>query len=86
MDYLINMKGIGATTITSRGNSMNYDYLFKVILIGDAACGKSSLMLRYVEDRFPESYNCTIGVDFKMKSLKTAQDKIVKLQIWDTAG
>lgn len=79
------MKGAGAQTLTSGSNSMNYDYLFKVILIGDAACGKSSLMLRYVEDRFPESYNCTIGVDFKMKSLK-AQDKIVKLQIWDTAG
>ena len=46
-----------------------YDYLFKVILIGDAACGKSCLMLRYCDGVFHDNYDCTIGVDFKMKTI-----------------
>ena len=62
-----------------------YDYLFKVILIGDAACGKSSLLMKYCDNIFPENYECTIGVDFKMKTIQR-NDKYAKLQIWDTAG
>ncbi|CAG9328513.1 unnamed protein product [Blepharisma stoltei] len=65
--------------------SPEYDYLIKLVLIGDAAVGKSSLLLRYVDDSFENAYNCTIGVDFKIKSLYI-NDKKVKLQIWDTAG
>ena len=65
--------------------SSNYQYLFKIILIGTAGVGKSSILKRYIENKFDPNYKCTIGVDFLMKSL-TIQDKIVKLQLWDTAG
>jgi Ras-related protein Rab-1A len=61
------------------------DYLFKVLLVGNSGVGKSTLVERYVDDKFNELHLATIGVDFKIKTL-FLDDKIVKLQIWDTAG
>ncbi|CAO2819463.1 unnamed protein product [Amaranthus hypochondriacus] len=62
-----------------------YDYLFKLLLIGDSGVGKSCLLLRFADDAYLESYISTIGVDFKIRTVE--QDgKSVKLQIWDTAG
>ncbi len=46
-----------------------YDYLLKIVLIGSANVGKSSLLLRYVDGFFENSYVCTIGVDFKVKTV-----------------
>ncbi|KAI8848704.1 GTP-binding protein ypt1 [Chytridium lagenaria] len=54
-----------------------YDYLFKLLLIGDSGVGKSCLLL--------QSYISTIGVDFKIRTIEL-EGKTVKLQIWDTAG
>ncbi|XVF73533.1 hypothetical protein PTKIN_Ptkin12aG0209300 [Pterospermum kingtungense] len=62
-----------------------YDYLFKLLLIGDSGVGKSCLLLRFADDSYIESYISTIGVDFKIRTVE--QDgKTIKLQIWDTAG
>ena len=61
------------------------DALFKIVLIGASNSGKTSLLLRFVEDTFADSYLCTIGVDFKIKTLQV-DNQMVKLQIWDTAG
>ncbi|GAY55641.1 hypothetical protein CUMW_165760 [Citrus unshiu] len=62
-----------------------YDYLFKLLLIGDSGVGKSCLLLRFADDSYLDSYISTIGVDFKIRTVE--QDgKTVKLQIWDTAG
>ena len=63
----------------------DYDYLFKIIVIGDTAVGKSSLLIRYTDNYFAENFLPTVGVDFKIKTLILSQKKI-KLQIWDTAG
>ncbi|GBE63083.1 small GTP-binding protein [Babesia ovata] len=62
-----------------------YDHLFKIIIIGDSGAGKSSLLLRFADDTYSESYMSTIGVDFKIKTVKI-DNATIKLQIWDTAG
>jgi len=62
-----------------------YDAVLKLLIIGDSGVGKSSLLLQYAESQFSETYINTIGVDFKLKTVKIG-DKVVKMQIWDTAG
>lgn len=57
-----------------------YDYLFKLLLIGDSGVGKSSLLLRFAEDAYTDSYISTIGVDFKIRTIDL-DGKTVKLQI-----
>jgi len=65
--------------------SPEYDYLFKLLLIGDSGVGKSCLLLRFADDTYTQSYISTIGVDFKIRTIEL-EGKTVKLQIWDTAG
>ena len=55
------------------------------MIVGNQGVGKSSLFLRFCDRNFVENYLPTIGVDFRFKTVK-ANDKNVKLQIWDTAG
>ena len=62
-----------------------YDYIFKVLLVGNSDVGKSSLILRYVDQVWNDVFVPTIGVDFKVKSLEIDK-RTIKLQIWDTAG
>jgi len=63
---------------------------FKVIIIGDSGIGKTSLLLRYVDDVFSPSFSMsTIGVDFRFKTIMNERitgNKLVKLQMWDTSG
>ncbi len=67
------------------GNMVNFDYLLKYIIIGDAAVGKSNLLLRYVHGQFKPEYQLTIGVEFGAKNIEISS-KLFRIQIWDTAG
>jgi Ras-related protein Rab-1A len=63
----------------------NYDYLFKIILVGDSNVGKSCFLQKLIDNRFYSDSLSTIGVDFKIK-IMYLDEKSVKIQIWDTAG
>uniref|UniRef100_A0A1J3H9D1 Ras-related protein RABA5c n=1 Tax=Noccaea caerulescens TaxID=107243 RepID=A0A1J3H9D1_NOCCA len=61
------------------------EYLFKIVIIGDSAVGKSNLLTRYARNEFNPNSKATIGVEFQTQSM-VIDDKEVKAQIWDTAG
>ncbi|KAF5187738.1 Ras-related protein raba5c [Thalictrum thalictroides] len=61
------------------------EYLFKVVIIGDSAVGKSNLLSRYARNEFNLNSKATIGVEFQTQSM-AIDGKEVKAQIWDTAG
>lgn len=63
----------------------DYDYLFKVVIIGDSGVGKSNLLSRFTKNEFSLDSKSTIGVEFATRSIRV-DDKVVKAQIWDTAG
>lgn len=69
------------TSIAAKDIDANY----KVVIIGDAGVGKTSMLLRFADDIFNQNPLSTIGVDFKIKTLKVDQ-KYIKMQVWDTAG
>ena len=70
--------------MTTRADE-EYDYLFKVVLIGDSGVGKSNLLSRFTRNEFNLESKSTIGVEFATKSIQT-EGKTIKAQIWDTAG
>ncbi|KAJ7294736.1 hypothetical protein O6H91_Y235900 [Diphasiastrum complanatum] len=63
----------------------DYDYLFKVVLIGDSGVGKSNLLSRFTRNEFSLESKSTIGVEFATRSINV-DGKLIKAQIWDTAG
>jgi len=69
----------------SQARNASYDFLIKLLLIGDSGVGKSCLLLRFSDDSFTTSFITTIGIDFKIKTIEI-DGKRIKLQIWDTAG
>ena len=71
-------------SLTDKGTE-DYEFIFKVLLLGNSNVGKSSLFLRFVDDIWNDTFVPTIGVDFKIKTFNIDEKKI-KMQIWDTAG
>ncbi|KAF7728367.1 Ras- protein Rab-11B [Apophysomyces ossiformis] len=63
----------------------DYDYLFKIVIIGDSGVGKSNLLSRFTNDEFNLESKSTIGVEFATKNIKIGEHTI-KAQIWDTSG
>jgi len=66
-------------------NKSAEESVFKLLVIGDSGVGKSSLLVRFSDGTFSDSFISTIGVDYKIKTMN-ADGKEIKLQIWDTAG
>ena len=69
----------------NQSSEQGYEFIFKVLLLGNSNVGKSSLFLRFVDDIWNDTFVPTIGVDFKIKTFEIDSKKI-KMQIWDTAG
>lgn len=67
-------------------SNISYSYIFKVSLIGDSSTGKTSILLRFIDDYFTEDTKSTIGVDFKLVSFELEPKIYAKMQIWDTCG
>lgn len=65
---------------------MNYDYLYRIVLFGDSAVGKTSFMNKYIKNDDIQNYLPTIGVDFGAKLIKYNNHKIIKVHLWDTSG
>ena len=65
---------------TSKKNTKQFDYTFKIVMIGDSGVGKSCILLRFSDDKFNENFYATIGVDFRFKNINI-DNKSVKLQI-----
>lgn len=74
--------------MSTSSSSSSYDHLFKIVLIGDAGVGKSSLLLRFTDDRFEDGHLSTIGVDLRVKfvDIDKPTPKRIKVTVWDTAG
>ena len=53
----------------SKKKSKQFDYTFKIVMIGDSGVGKSCILLRFADDKFNESFYATIGVDFRFKNI-----------------
>lgn len=67
------------------GEELTEDYLFKIVLVGDSAVGKSNLLARFARNEFHPNSKSTIGVEFQTQKMQIS-GKEVKAQIWDTAG
>lgn len=63
-----------------------YDYLYKIVLVGEAAVGKTHLLSRYIKGTLPKNPTSTIGVEFATRTVTLDSGGTVKAQIWDTAG
>ena len=63
----------------------NFDYMFKLLIIGNSSVGKTSFLFRYSDDSYSSIFVSTVGIDFKVHSV-VRNNKRIKLQIWDTAG
>ncbi|XP_064617144.1 ras-related protein Rab-3 isoform X2 [Liolophura sinensis] len=84
-DALVQMASANDTKWQKDAADQNFDYMFKLLIIGNSSVGKTSFLFRYADDSFTSAFVSTVGIDFKVKTV-FRQDKRVKLQIWDTAG
>ena len=66
-------------------NTQNFDYLIKILLIGESGVGKTCILQQFIESKFSVNHLPTIAIDFRMKIIKVKNKKL-KLQLWDTAG
>ena len=65
---------------------MTDECVYKVLLLGDSTVGKTCFLMKYTDKTFQDIHMATIGLDYRLKSMKLKSGKTIKLQIWDTAG
>ena len=70
----------------ANGGEEEYDFLYKIVLVGDSNVGKTNLISRYIKNSLPKNSNPTIGVEFATRVVPLRSGGTVKAQIWDTAG
>merc|ERR1712007_65636 len=80
------IKDGGHTFSRDNVSARNYDYMFKLILIGNSSSGKTWLLLRFADDIFSDCHISTIGVDYRIVPVQIDEKAVVKCHIWDTAG
>ncbi|MBV99292.1 Ras-related protein Rab-3B, partial [Eschrichtius robustus] len=84
------MPGCGMASVTDGkagvkdASDQNFDYMFKLLIIGNSSVGKTSFLFRYADDTFTPAFVSTVGIDFKVKTVYR-HEKRVKLQIWPEA-
>ncbi|POI28629.1 hypothetical protein CIB84_007622 [Bambusicola thoracicus] len=66
-------------------SDQNFDYMFKLLIIGNSSVGKTSFLFRYADDSFTSAFVSTVGIDFKVKTV-FKNEKRIKLQIWVVSG
>jgi Ras-related protein Rab-1A len=76
----IEKRGSNVSSGSMMNKSKQFDYTFKIVLIGDSGVGKSCILLRFADDQFNENFYATIGVDFRFKNLQV-DGKNIRLQI-----
>ena len=74
-----------ASTVTKLNTGL-YDYLYKIVLVGDTNVGKSSLVNRYAKDTFNEEGVATMSTEFNYRDLRDINGTVIRVQIWDTMG
>lgn len=75
------MAGSGDPKWQKDTTDQNFDYMFKLLIIGNSSVGKTSFLFRYADDSFTSAFVSTVGIDFKVKTV-FRNEKRVKLQIW----
>lgn len=79
--YFPQMASATATYGQKESSDQNFDYMFKILIIGNSSVGKTSFLFRYADDSFTPAFVSTVGIDFKVKTIYR-NDKRIKLQIW----
>lgn len=80
-NYFFQMASASDSKWQKDAADQNFDYMFKLLIIGNSSVGKTSFLFRYADDSFTSAFVSTVGIDFKVKTV-FRQDKRVKLQIW----
>ena len=82
----VDLSDISQELVPFRGANVIQNLIFKVIVIGNSAVGKSCLINRATKNEFKYDHEVTLGVEFGSMMLKINDEHLIKLQIWDTAG
>ena len=75
------MSQVADGKVSKDSNDQTFDYMFKLLIIGNSSVGKTSFLIRYYDNSFTSAFVSTVGIDFKVKTV-FRNEKKVKLQIW----